>query len=269
MKYAIVDGNKVTAFKGGRGKCPTCPSEMIAKCGEDVMHHWAHKSKMKCDPWWEPETQWHRDWKNHYPENWQEVIKHDETTGEKHIADVQTKDGLTIEFQHSAIKPEERVAREGFYKNMVWIVDGARLKSDYSRFEQGVPNFRRTSTQSVFYVHINSKTFHPSWMHSAVPVVFDFRGLNTITNPNDRRNHLYCLLPQNHDKYAVLVVLRRQDFIKITMSGEWLSITKGYRDNSKQAQQASRQQVEQRSSAPKSTSKYVWNKGKYERRIRL
>lgn len=269
MKYAMVDGNKVTAFKGGRGKCPTCPSEMIAKCGEDVMHHWAHKSKMKCDPWWEPETGWHRDWKNHYPENWQEVIMHDETTGEKHIADVQTKDGLIIEFQHSAIKPEERISREGFYKNMVWVVDGARLKSDYTRFEQRVPNFRRTNRQRVFYVDINSKTFHPSWMKSTVPVVFDFRGLNTISNQNDLRNHLYCLLPQKHEKFAVLVVLLRNVFIRSTISGEWLSIMKDYIDNPKQSQQAPRQQVMQSSTAQKPASRYVWNKGKYERRIRL
>ena len=55
-------------------------------------------------------------WKNYFPESWQEIIKYDQTTGEKHIADVCTEKGFTLEFQHSAIKPEERQSRENFYK---------------------------------------------------------------------------------------------------------------------------------------------------------
>ena len=56
------------------------------------------------------------DWKKCFPEEWQEVV-HFAEDGEKHIADVKTPSGLVIEFQHSAIKPEEQLSREGFYKN--------------------------------------------------------------------------------------------------------------------------------------------------------
>ena len=41
-----------------------------------------------------------------------------------------------IEFQHSSIKAEEKLAREQFYKNMVWVVDGKRTKNDYPRFKK-------------------------------------------------------------------------------------------------------------------------------------
>ena len=102
---------------------------MIAKCGDIYTHHWAHKGRRICDRWWENETEWHRAWKDHFPTEWQEkVLLADD--GEKHIADVRTEDGWTIEFQHSLIKPEERVSREEFYKNLVWIVDG-KLRPTY------------------------------------------------------------------------------------------------------------------------------------------
>ena len=47
---------------------------MIANCGNVKIHHWAHKNKQHCDHWWENETKWHRDWKNNFPLEWQEVI---------------------------------------------------------------------------------------------------------------------------------------------------------------------------------------------------
>ena len=41
---------------------------------------------------------------------------------------------MVIEFQHSHIDPLERVSRENFYNNMVWVVDGTRLKRGHQRF---------------------------------------------------------------------------------------------------------------------------------------
>jgi len=76
-----------------------------------------------------------RDWKNRFPKEWQEVIHHD-LSGEKHIADVKTPDGLIIEFQHSAINPEELASRESFYKNMIWVVDGQRLSREAQRLSE-------------------------------------------------------------------------------------------------------------------------------------
>jgi competence CoiA-like predicted nuclease len=60
MKYAIVNNAKTEAIKGVKGFCPNCGSELIAKCGERKINHWADKGNRTCDPWWEPETEWHR-----------------------------------------------------------------------------------------------------------------------------------------------------------------------------------------------------------------
>ena len=83
MKFALVDGNKTEATKGAKGICPICGSELIAKCGEVKINHWAHKGIRNCDPWWENETEWHRSWKNNFPAEWQEIVLPDEQTARK------------------------------------------------------------------------------------------------------------------------------------------------------------------------------------------
>lgn len=135
MKFALNNGAKLEATKGAKGICPICSSELIAKCGNLKVNHWAHKGKHNCDLWWENETEWHRNWKNKFPIDWQEVI-HFDTNGEKHIADVKTNNNWIIEFQHSFLKPEERLARKAFYKKLIWVVDGKRRDTDYKQFSK-------------------------------------------------------------------------------------------------------------------------------------
>jgi competence protein CoiA len=173
MKFALIDNIRIEATKGAHGICPNCGSEVIAKCGERKVNHWAHKSTRNCDPWWEPETEWHRSWKNNFPPEWQETSLRDEQTNEKHIADVRTSHGLVIEFQHSHIKPEERTAREAFYRNMVWVVDGARLKNDYPRFVKARKHFRHAGSPHIFVGRDIDSCFHSAWTASTVPVIFD------------------------------------------------------------------------------------------------
>ena len=137
MKYALICGKKTEATKGAIGFCPGCGSEMIAKCGEVKINHWAHKGTRHCDQWWENETEWHRSWKGHFPIEWQEVV-HKADDGEKHIADVKTERGWTIEFQHSLLNPEERRSRDAFYPNLVWVVDGMKRVNDIKQFERAL-----------------------------------------------------------------------------------------------------------------------------------
>jgi competence CoiA-like predicted nuclease len=174
MKFALVDNKRIEANKGAKGICPYCGSELTARCGQIRINHWAHKKDSNCDPWWEPETEWHRLWKNYYPNDWQEIPLSDIQTGEKHIADVRTSHGLVIELQHSHLDPQERISRERFYKHMVWIVDGTRLKRDYPRFLKGKNHFRRTNKQNIFIVDFPDECFPPAWLKSSVPVIFDF-----------------------------------------------------------------------------------------------
>ena len=82
MKFALQADQRIEATPNALGVCPCCGTEMIAKCGNRKVWHWAHKTKQTCDHWWDNETQWHRDWKNSFPEGWQEVI-HKADDGEK------------------------------------------------------------------------------------------------------------------------------------------------------------------------------------------
>jgi competence protein CoiA len=134
MRYAILNGEKLEATKDGKGFCPSCSSELIPKCGNININHWAHKGERVCDPWWENETAWHRAWKSNFPKEWQEVVQFDDS-GEKHIADIKTTGGWVLEFQHSFLKSDERQARTTFYKKIVWVVDGARRKTDIHQFQ--------------------------------------------------------------------------------------------------------------------------------------
>ena len=149
MKYALVDEKRTEPFPEGRAQCPLCGSVVIAKCGSRRVHHWSHKGLKDCDSWKENETLWHRAWKNKFPAEWQEISGNDES-GEKHIADVRTIHGLVIEFQHSHLDPEEREARERFHRNMVWVVDGTRLKKDYPRFQKGISDLLTRKREGYF-----------------------------------------------------------------------------------------------------------------------
>lgn len=130
MQLAIVDGDRSEAFPKGRGTCSICGSEMIAKCGPRIIKHWAHYGRRQCDPWWENETVWHREWKNQFPIECREV-SHVANDGEIHRADLKTPTGIIVEFQHSSISDKERISREDFYKNLVWVVDGRGFAQNF------------------------------------------------------------------------------------------------------------------------------------------
>jgi len=170
MHFAYVNGARVPPAPGLKGVCGVCGTTLIAHCGDYKIWHWHHKSRRGCDPWWEPETQWHRDWKNIFPADQQEVIHHAES-GEKHIADVRTSAGKVFEFQHSILKKEELESRESYYGDaLIWIVDGLRSDFDAVRFSLGLgglwPDF------SVRW-HSTSKLWH-RWAAAKRPVFFDF-----------------------------------------------------------------------------------------------
>ena len=74
MKYALKLDERIEATPKASAICPCCRTEVIAKCGNRKVWHWAHKTKQTCDHWWENETQWHRDWKDKFSERWQEVV---------------------------------------------------------------------------------------------------------------------------------------------------------------------------------------------------
>lgn len=208
MRFSIVNGEKREAEKGLAGICIGCEQPVIPKCGPIKVKHWAHKSQCECDHWWENETEWHRNWKNNFPVECQEVrCKADD--GEWHIADVKTKQGYFLEFQHSFLKSEERLSRNHFYgHNLVWIVDGLKRSKDLSQFDLILKNGKQIA-QNIQLVCLPS-TFEEcsllkEWSECNIPVFFDFG----IDFP------LWCLLPKSSNGSLYVGPFPRQSFVDL------------------------------------------------------
>jgi competence protein CoiA len=213
MKFANFQGDKIEATPGSKGMCIYCKSEMITKCGEVKIWHWAHKGKRHCDPWWENETEWHRNWKDQFSKEWQEVIHHAED-GEKHIADVKTDQEWIIEFQHSYLKPEERRARSAFYPKLMWIVDGTRRKYDLKQFLESLEHGDSLRTNPPIQTAFTSfSKLLKDWSGLGSVVFFDFG------ESEEHKDDLWCLLPIKDDMYSHLVQFSRYQFIKLQCSG--------------------------------------------------
>ena len=116
MRFAIVDGIRSEPKPSTIGLCPGCGGDVRAKCGEVLRWHWAHVVA-ECDPWSEPESEWHLNWKSRFPDECQEVV-----VG-PHRADV-LGPGAVLEIQASGISVEEVREREEFYGQMAWMLKG-------------------------------------------------------------------------------------------------------------------------------------------------
>ena len=243
MRFALVNNKKVEAKTGLIANCPGCSQYVIPKCGDQRVHHWAHSRNKMCDTWWEPETEWHRNWKSKFPEEWQEDFLTDDKTGEKHIADIRTDKGLVIEFQHSHINPQERLSREAFYKNLAWVVDGSRLKRDYPRFLKGKAFFE-VIKNGIFRIDFPEEYFPSAWLESSVPVLFDFQNIDTLSDPENKRHVLCCLFPVKIGRSAVVAETSQNEFVNNVISGEWAVKTRQFISYITQVAKEQRQQLE-------------------------
>jgi hypothetical protein len=61
-------------------------------------------------------------------------ISHVAPDGEIHRADIKTPTGIYVEVQHSAMTDAERLSREAFYGNLVWVIDGSAFKQNFDIF---------------------------------------------------------------------------------------------------------------------------------------
>lgn len=208
MKLSLVNGERREAEKGLFGICIGCEQPMIPKCGPIKVKHWAHKSQCECDHWWENETEWHRSWKNNFPVECQE-IRHKAEDGEWHIADIKTKQGYILEFQHSFLNSEERQARNNFYGNdLLWIVDGLTRKRDRSAFDVILKSAKQIN-QGVQLIRlpsfIDECALLKEWSECNVPVFFDF-GMELP---------LWCLLPKSSKAIRYVIPYLRQNFVAL------------------------------------------------------
>lgn len=139
MLYALVEQQKQRAMPQICGKCPGCQENLIPKCGEIKTWHWAHRAG-DCDPWYEPESEWHQSFKALMPPEQTEVtIRRD---GKTHRADIVAVDGTVVELQHSSISSVEIREREDFYGKIAWLFDAREWhfkhslwRPPYTRYE--------------------------------------------------------------------------------------------------------------------------------------
>lgn len=205
--------------------------------------HWSHRGTRTCDQWWKPQTEWHRDWKNHFPEAWQEII-HRSVNDEKHIADVKTESGVVLEFQHSNLLREEREAREMFYQNMVWVVDGQRRVRDKERFFASLKERSFLKAKPLtFSLPSNEGALLRDWVDCSSPVFFDF-GANPVLSFGYgpaffRMPVLWQLDPWSPDGKAHLSPVAKNSFLNHYLKGLPLGFV-DYSAKLARAQQASR-----------------------------
>lgn len=106
------------------GHCTYCAAEMRGKVGTIVTPHWAHLADVGCDPWAQPESDWHLAWKAELADHGCAVevaMQRDEV---RHRADVVTPTGRVVELQYDYLSAAAIAAREDFYGPMtVWVYD--------------------------------------------------------------------------------------------------------------------------------------------------
>jgi competence protein CoiA len=192
---------------------------MIAKCGQHRVWHWAHRETRTCDTWSEPETEWHRDWKSHFPKHCQEVI-HWSENGEKHIADVKTESGVVLEFHYSLLSREERQSREIFYGKMVWVDNGQRRKRDMAQFFASLRAAIVVSPKPLIVAVPPYKgALLRDWGASRVPVYFDFGD----SEPDDKLRFntptLWRLDPVGRNSMAYLSPVPKTLFLRVHLQG--------------------------------------------------
>lgn len=224
MKYATVEGQRAEARPGMKGNCASCEAAVIAKCGNKRVWHWAHVGIRNCDTWWEPETEWHRNWKNQFPSEWQE-IRRKAPDGEWHIADVRTEEGKVIEFQHSNISHSERTSREQFYGEMVWVVDGARLKRDLPSFFEALSNRRPIGSHPArWQLSIDDAAILARWRGSQCIVYVDF-GLTPYNDLAPATEPVLWRLKYRDGYRSVIVTpVQRNSFLAHVVSHQKLKV---------------------------------------------
>jgi len=155
MRFAELNNKRILANPLEKNAiCPLCKTNVIAKCGEIKIWHWAHKNNCECDSFGEPETEWHLNWKNCFPKECQEIII------ENHRADVKINN-IVIEFQNSPISPEKIKEREDFYEKLKWVLNGENFAKNLNLFNHKT------------YYKFKWKWMPKSWLISWKPIYID------------------------------------------------------------------------------------------------
>lgn len=220
-RFAKVDGvNKdiVDAVSGERGICPLCGADMVAKVGEVRVPHWSHIGKRVCDDWYQPKGPWHIAWQNQFEISWQECpIK----TGDmRHIADVTTPSGWTVEFQMSKIVESERLEREAFYGDMIWVV-AADKEGSMGFTPESIKYWAKGMKTVDGHIYRlfddNNRVFQRNWRSRGKFVFFDTDPQHIDDIPSKR---LICFIPTDPiEGYLICCVVKASDLINALKCG--------------------------------------------------
>ena len=155
--------------------CDCCGSRVVAKIGTGIHRpHFAHPAGRLCsDTWYEPESEWHHEWKEQVPINRREVaITND---GVSHIADIQTPTkNVIVELQYSSLLPKERDKRIIFYKKIIFLIhinqirehnlhhpDSYVIGCDYSLYAKPEPWITKPEFTFPLFIDLcNEELFH-------------------------------------------------------------------------------------------------------------
>jgi hypothetical protein len=105
---------------------------------------------------------------------------------------VKTENGIVLEFQHSPLCPEERDAREAFYRTIVWVVDGLRLKRDRAQFFASLNAAQVVNLKPLtFAFPLNKGALLRDWTARRVPVFSTSEILASYVTCCDQMN-IFC-----------------------------------------------------------------------------
>lgn len=224
MKFGLIDGRRVVAEPGLKGAiCPRCHTELIAKCGEIRVKHWAHKNRLQCDDWMEQDNEWRSRWLDAFPPQWQEVvIEHEE---ESHFADLQTPQNTIILLHQSHLTAEMIRIREAFYQTPVWLINAGRYKLDVNRLLRGcekawIRGFGQQGPENLKVIHNDhaAKVFGEQWLQARFPVFFDYSEAKDDDNSYGygyMLDYVWCLMPYRIQGLKVLYRYKKEKFIEL------------------------------------------------------
>lgn len=119
--HALVDGVMTRAERIGprAAECFECGDPMIAKTGDIITWHWAHRSENPACGL-SAESEWHLAWKGRGLPGTQEI----RSENGKRRADVLSPTGFAVEFQRSPLTWKEVREREHDWEHrLVWVLD--------------------------------------------------------------------------------------------------------------------------------------------------
>lgn len=242
MRFALVEVDGVwvrtdidDAPRYQHGKCEFCGRAVGARKGDIRADHWYHlDGDDHCDDWHEPKGPWHKAWQSYFPVSWQEYVIKREVNGTptKHIADIFTKCGYTIECQYSPITKEKISDRESFYGHMIWIVAGRNPTSeniDYQRLCSSGKIVPGTDGKGFVLHESRAACFNRNWRDCSAYVFFDPcpESIDDIGS-----KELICLFPNGSvSRHYIYCVVKAEELLGVFLGedpGRFLAMLKGW-----------------------------------------